>query len=99
MIFARRRVRHDRVGNATVGYLILARFHRHGCHRRHRLNARDIDLGKPLDESQHSIELAAKVLDLLVGDSDPRKMRDPADSIGVNGHAKLRRFESGWPWL
>jgi hypothetical protein len=32
------------------------------------------------------------VLDLVVGDRYARKMRNPADSIGVNGHAKALAF-------
>jgi putative Holliday junction resolvase len=39
-----------------------------------------------LDEGKHRIQLAAQMLDFIVGDRDPRQMRDTADSSGVNGH-------------
>ena len=90
MIFAGGRICHDRIGDSAVGYLVLAHFHRHRHHRRHGLDTRNIDLRELLDKSQHGIELTAKVLDLVVGDRYASKMRNPADGIGVNGHAKAR---------
>jgi hypothetical protein len=87
VILARRRIRHDGVGDAAVGHLVLTHLHRHRRHRRHWLDARNIDLRELLDESQHGVELALKMLDLVLGNRDARKMRHPADSIGVNGHA------------
>ena len=92
MIFARGRVRHDGIGNAAVGYLVLAHFHRHRHHRCHGLDARNIDFRKLLDKSEHGIELTAKVLDLIIGNRYARKVRNPADGIGVNGHAKAMAF-------
>ena len=44
---------------------------------------------KLLDESQHGVELARKMLDLVLGNRDARQMRDPADGLGVNGHVQL----------
>lgn len=92
MIFARGRVRHDGIGNAAVGYLVLAHFHRRRHHRCHGLDARNIDFRKLLDKSEHGIELTAKVLDLIIGNRYARKVRNPADGIGVNGHAKALAF-------
>jgi len=92
MIFARGRVCHDGIGDAAVGYLVLAHCHRHRHHRCHRLDTRNIDFRELLDKSQHSIELTAQVLNLVVGDRYAREMRDPADPIGVNGHAKALAF-------
>ena len=79
MILARRRVRHDGVGDAAVGDLVLAHLHRHGRHRRHRLDAVDLSFRKLLDESEDSVELAAKMLDLVLGNSEARQMRYAAD--------------------
>ena len=92
MIFARGRVRHDGIGDAAVGYLVPAHFHRHRHHRSHGLDARNIDFRKLLDKSEHGIELTAKVLDLVVGNRYARKVRNPANGIGVNGHAKALAF-------
>ena len=63
-----------------------------GRHRRHRLDARDIDLRELLDESQHGVELARKVLDLVFSHGDAREMRHPADGFGVNGHGVASAF-------
>ena len=49
----------------------------------------DVDLGQLLDEGQDGVELALKVLDLLLGDRDAREMRDAADGSGVDGHCIL----------
>ncbi len=71
---------------------VLPHFHRHGRHRRHWLNPRDIDLRKLLDESQHGVELARKVLDLVFSHGDARKMRHPADGFSINGHGVASAF-------
>ena len=44
------------------------------------------------DEGQHGIELTPEMLDLVPVNRDARKTRDPADSIGVNGHTNGLRF-------
>jgi hypothetical protein len=49
----------------------------------------DVDLGQLLDERQDRIDLAPQVLDLVVGNRDPRQMRNTADGGGVNGHRRL----------
>ena len=48
----------------------------------------DIDLGKLLDERQDGVDLAPQMLDLVVGNRNPRQMRDAADGRGINGHRK-----------
>src|SRR5204862_380440 len=88
----RRRIFHDVVRDAAVIHHILALLHRHRRHRRHRLDASDVDLLELLDERQHGVELAFEVLDLLIGDRDPRQMRDAADCGGVDGHASLKSW-------
>jgi hypothetical protein len=92
MIFAQGRIRQDIIGNAAVGDRILAHVHRHWHYRRHRLDARNIDFRKLLDEGEHGIELAAQMFDLIIGNRDARQMRDAADGIGVDGHAKTLAF-------
>ncbi len=67
-----------------------ALLHHHRRHRGHRLDARDVDLLQLLDEGEHGVELAAQVLDLVLGDGDARQMRDAADGIGVDGHGALK---------
>src|SRR5882757_8568290 len=86
MVLAGRGVLHDVVGNPAVGHLVGALFHGHRGHRRHRVDAVHLDLGQLLDKGQNGVELAAEVLDLLVGDRDARQMRDAADGRGVDGH-------------
>ena len=49
----------------------------------------DIDLAELLDEGQDGVELALKVFHLILGDRDPRQMRNAADGIGVDGHLQL----------
>ncbi len=93
MIFAGGGVRHDGVGDTSVGYLIFAHFHGHRHHRCHGFDPRNVDFRKLLDKSEHSIEFTAKVLDLLARDGDAREMGHPADGIGVNGHAKALAFD------
>jgi hypothetical protein len=48
----------------------------------------DIDFRKLLDECQDGVDLAAQMLNLVVGNRDPRQMRDTADGGGVNGHRR-----------
>jgi hypothetical protein len=92
MIFARGRISQDIIGNAAVGDRVFAHVHRHRHHRRHRLDARNIDFRKLLDEVEHGIELAAQMLDLIISNRDARQMRNAADGIGVDGHAKALAF-------
>src|SRR5664279_2914897 len=90
MIFCRRRVLHDVLGDPAVGEDVLPLLHRHRRHRGHRLDALDVYLLQLLDEGQHGIELALQMRHLVLGHGDARQMRDAADGIGVDGHAFLR---------
>ena len=47
---------------------------------------RDVDLRQLLDESEDGVELAPKVLDLLLGGRNAGQVRDAADGCGVDGH-------------
>ena len=42
--------------------------------------------GELFDKGQNGVELAAQILDLIVGNRDTRQMRDTADGGGVDGH-------------
>ena len=72
MIFLRRRIGKNVVGDATIRYRVVTHLHRHRHHRCHRLDSRDVDLGKLLDEREDGVELAGKRLYLIVGDRDAR---------------------------
>ena len=50
------------------------------------IDPRDVDLRQLLDESEDGVELAPKVLDLLLGDRNAGQVRDAADGCGVDGH-------------
>src|SRR3984885_6250375 len=89
VILMGRRVGDDGIRDAAVGHLILAHFHRHRRHRRHRFDAIDVDLGKLLDEGENRVELAAKARHLVLGNGDPRQMRNAADRICVDSHKNL----------
>src|SRR5258708_3023099 len=89
VVLACRCVAHDALADLPVGDLVLTLLERHRSDRGHRLDALDIDLGQLLHESQHGIDLALQVRDLLVGDRDARQMRDAADGLGIDGHGDL----------
>ena len=93
MILLRRRILENVAGDTAVRDFVLAHFHRHRRHRRHWLNAGNVDLGKLLDEGQHGIELALKVRNLILGNRNARQMRNPADSLGVNRHGGRKILE------
>jgi catechol 2,3-dioxygenase len=86
MAFRRRRIPEDIVGDAAVGDQVRPLLHRHRRDRGHRLSPRDVDLRQLLDESEDGVELAPKVLDLLLGDRNAGQMGNAADGIGVDGH-------------
>src|SRR5580700_472664 len=89
VILMGRRVGDDGVRDATVGHFVLAHFHRHRRHRRHRLNTRDVDLAELLDEGQDRVELALQTGHLVLGNGNPRQMRNAADRICVDSHVSL----------
>src|ERR1700734_243784 len=89
VILMSRSVGDDGIRDAAVGHLILAHFHRHRRHRRHRFDAVDVDLGKLLDEGENRVELALKASHLVLGNGDPRQMRNAADRICVDSHKNL----------
>ncbi len=86
MILRRRRVLDDLLGDAAVGDHVLALLHGHRRHRDHRLDALDIHLGQLLDEGEDRVDLAAQMLDFVIGHRDARQMRDAADGRGVDRH-------------
>src|SRR5205814_1504735 len=53
----------------------------------------DLSFRKLLDESEDSVELAAKMLDLVLGNSEARQMRYAADGVGVDGHCSGSSLE------
>src|SRR5580704_9155542 len=89
VILMGRRVRDDGVRNAAVGHLILAHFHRHRRHRRHRLDAVHIDFAELLDKGQNGVELALQASYLVLGNGDPRQMRNATDRVCVDSHENL----------
>jgi hypothetical protein len=86
LIFPHWSICHDVFGDAPVSYLVIAHAHRHGHYRSHRFNTGDIRLSQPLDKGQHAIDFIAKMLDFFLRNCNAREVRDPADSLGVNGH-------------
>ena len=93
MIFARGRIGEDGVRNAAVADRVLAHVHRHRYHRRHRLDAGNIDFRKLLDEVENGIELPAQMLDLIISNRDARQMRDAADGMGLSPRQRLLAVE------
>src|ERR1700722_7070 len=89
VILMGRRILDDGVRDTAVGHFILAHFHRHRRHRRHRFDTVHIDLAELLDEGQNRIELTLKTGHLVVGNGDPRQMRDAADRVCVDSHENL----------
>src|SRR5580704_7112066 len=89
VILMGRRIGDDGVRDTAVGHLILAHSHLHRRHRRHRLDTRDVDLVELLDEGQDGVELALKAGHLVLGNGDPRQMRNAADRICVDSHQNL----------
>src|ERR1700733_14921261 len=89
VIIVRRRVGDDVIGNTAVVDHIFPHLHRHRRHRGHRLHPLDIAHAEFLDEGQDGVKLAAKILLLVLGDRDPRQMRNTADGIGIDGHLQL----------
>src|SRR5580700_4927718 len=89
VILVGRRVLDDGVRDTAVGHLILAHFHRHRRHRRHRLDTRDVDLVELLHEGQDRVELAVKTGHLVLGNGNPRQMRNAANRICIDSHASL----------
>src|SRR5580692_2286070 len=89
VILMGRRVGDDGIRDAAVGHLILAHSHLHWRHRCHRLDTRDVDLVELLDEGQNGVELALKSGHLVLGNGDPRQMRNAADRICVDSHQNL----------
>src|SRR5580700_3465061 len=89
VILVGRRVLDDGIRDTAVGHLILAHFHRHWRHRRHRLDAIHIDLAELLDEGQNRIELALKTGHFVLSNGDSRQMRNAADRVCVDSHASL----------
>ncbi len=87
MIFARRSVCQDVIGDTAVGYLVVAHPHCHRHHRRHRLDTRDIRLSQPLDKGQHRIEVTAKTFDFFLRNRHAREVRNPTDSFRINRHS------------
>src|ERR1700687_4259935 len=83
MVFARRSVAHDVVGNAAFGDHVRSLLHRHGYDRRHRLDTLHVQLGQLLEKGQHGTELAFEGLNLVVRDGDTGEMRYAAD---INRH-------------
>ena len=73
-------------GDAAVCHCVCPFFHRHRRHRSHRLNPFDFDLRELLDKSEHGVELALEMLDLVLGYRYAGEVRDAADGIGVDGH-------------
>ena len=57
----------------------------------------DIDLVELLDEGQDGVELALEVRHLLLGDGDPRKMRDAPDGRLIDGHSDLLKMRQPSP--
>src|SRR5215510_9543581 len=86
MAFGCRRIAHDVVRDAAVGDLVGALLHLHGRHRGHRLDALDVHRRKLLDKRQNGVELALKVLDLVLRDRNAGEMGDTADSGSVDRH-------------
>ncbi len=78
-----------RVRVAAVRDHVGPLLHHHWGYRGHRLDPCHIDLGKLLDERQHGVDLAPQVLDLVIGNRDPRQMRDAANRGGINRHRNL----------
>ena len=58
----------------------------HGAFQEARLDALDVHFRQLLDEGEDRIQFALQVRNLGIGDRDPRKMRDAANSGGVDGH-------------
>src|SRR5215470_9102219 len=89
-IFLRRRsVLEDGVGNASVGDAVRALSHFYRNDRGHRLDTFDIDLRQLLDKGENGIELAAQMLNLVLGDRNARKLRDAAHGLGIDRHGNL----------
>src|SRR6202008_632747 len=86
IIFSQRRVLDDVLGNAAIRHDIRSLLHRHRRHRRHWLDAIDVDLAQLLDERQNGVELVPEMLDLILGHGNAGEMRDAADNICVDGH-------------
>src|SRR5580700_1882220 len=89
VILMGRRIRDDGVRDAAVGHLILAHFHRHRRHRRHRLDALDVDLVELFDKGQNGVELALNTGHFVLGNGDPRQMRNAANRVCVDSHQNL----------
>src|SRR6266478_2950580 len=89
MFLRRRRILEDGVGNAPVGDDVRPLLHLHGNDRGHRLATFYIDLRQLLDEGENGVELASQVLDLVLGNSNARKLRDAANGIGIDRHGML----------
>src|SRR5579862_6279457 len=89
VILMGRRVGDDGVRDTAVGHLILAHFHRHRRHRCHWFDAIHVDLAQLLDEGQDGVELALKAGHLVLGNGDPRQMRNAADRICIDSHQNL----------
>src|SRR5260370_10980070 len=95
MFLRRRRILEDGVGNAPVGDDVRPLLHLHGNDRGHRLDTFYIDLRQLLDEGENGVELASQVLDLVLGNSNARKLRDAANGIGIDRHAMLLESTKG----
>src|SRR5665213_3356904 len=60
VMLVRRGIGDDGVGNAAIGYLVVAHLHRHRRDRGHRLDAFDIGFGQLLDKGKDGVEFALK---------------------------------------
>src|SRR5262245_58167045 len=74
MILGGRCILEDGLRVFAIGDHVGALLHGHRDHRGHWLDAVDVDLRELLDERQDGVELAAQVLDLVIGDRDTGKM-------------------------
>src|SRR5579862_1948270 len=86
MIFARRRIGDDLIGNIAViddiGALIEV--HRHdGCHR---LDAAHIHAAQFLDKGEDRIQFVGEMRNLRIAELDPRQMGNAADGRLINSH-------------
>src|SRR4051812_40374731 len=91
VVLGRRRIPQHRVHVATLRHHVRALLYHHRRHRGHRFYPGHIDLGKLLDERQDGVDLASQMLGLVVGNRNPRQVRDAADGLVVNGHRKPQK--------
>lgn len=87
MIFRLGRVRHERIGLVAFRDHIVPHPEIPGDHAGERGNADHVHFPELFDPAENPVEFVGHGADLLLGQCDPGKPGDAADSLFINGHA------------